>query len=454
MINTNARAPSHANGAPDAAGAAASASPPPAPSLSPSSPARGRAGRALRVLFINDTSRNGGPGRTLFYILKFLDPAIIHRSVVLPREGVVGDLLAEGGVTDDLRFEHNFVENAIEPWRRAMVRDDFDAPLPLRSVRAVGNVARGTAAILSLARLVKRERYDLIFCNGTSANFAGGALAAMTGVPAMWHVFYTSVARPIAGLHARLAAGDGVKSIVCVSRPTSAMFAHCMDKVRIIHDAIDVAEFDAGAVAPCLRAELGLAADTVVFGSQGRILPRKGYVEMVRAARVAVDAMTDAERARCRFVVLGDTPEDMRPNHLEECRALVKELGLEGTFLFLGYRPDVKPYVGDFDVAVVPSVYEDPLPRAVMESMALRKPVVAFDVGGIGEMIEHGVSGALVRGAPPDIEGLGARMLEYLRDPALRLRHGAAARARIEAEFEAKGHARALQEEMVRVARR
>jgi glycosyltransferase involved in cell wall biosynthesis len=412
---------------------------------------RERPERPLRVLFINDTSRNGGPGRTLFYILKFLDPAVIHRAVVLPREGVVSEILRGGKVVDDLRFETNFVENAVEPWSRAMAREDFDAPLPLRAVRAVGNVARGTAAMLSLARLVKRGRYDLMFCNGTSANFAGGGLAAMTGVPALWHVFYTSVAKPIAPLHARLAAGDGVRSIVCVSRPTTRLFSHCAAKVKIVNDAIDVEEFDAASVSPALRAELGVGSDAVIFGSQGRILPRKGYIEMVRAAKIARDAMTEAERARCRFVVLGDTPEDMRPNHLEECRALVRELGLDSVFHFLGYRPEVKPYVTDFDVAVVPSVYEDPLPRAVIESMAMRKPVIAFDVGGISEMIEAGVSGALVR--PSDVDALAREMLHYLRDADMRRRHGLAARARIERDFEAKSHARALEDEMLRVAR-
>src|SRR5262249_49477867 len=129
------------------------------PRITPASAAVS-SGHPLRVLFINDTSRNGGPGRTLFYILKFLDPKVIHRTVVLPREGVVSGLLRDGGVTDDLRFETSFVENAVEPWTRAMVRDDFDAPLPLRAVRAVGNVGRGTAAMLRLARLVKRGRYD------------------------------------------------------------------------------------------------------------------------------------------------------------------------------------------------------------------------------------------------------------------------------------------------------
>src|SRR5215831_9883594 len=93
--------------------------------------------KPVRVLFINDTARNGGPGRSLFYILRFLDPNVVHRAVVLPRPGVISELYEARGVTEELLFEHDLVENPIEPWNRPMARDDFDAPLPLRSVRAV-----------------------------------------------------------------------------------------------------------------------------------------------------------------------------------------------------------------------------------------------------------------------------------------------------------------------------
>src|SRR5215510_14823589 len=111
--------------------------------------------RPARVLFINDTARNGGPGRSLYYILKFLDPTVVHRAVVLPRPGVISDLYADGGVTDELLFEPNLVENPVEPWDRAIERDDFDAPLPLRAVRLVGNIGRGAWSIARLTRLVK-----------------------------------------------------------------------------------------------------------------------------------------------------------------------------------------------------------------------------------------------------------------------------------------------------------
>ncbi|HEY5241502.1 MAG TPA: hypothetical protein VIJ22_08560, partial [Polyangiaceae bacterium] len=58
----------------------------------------------VRVLFINDTARNGGPGRSLHSILRFLDPAVVHRAVVLPRDGAIAELLARDAVADELIF--------------------------------------------------------------------------------------------------------------------------------------------------------------------------------------------------------------------------------------------------------------------------------------------------------------------------------------------------------------
>ena len=409
--------------------------------------------RKVRVLFINDTARNGGPGRSLFYILRFLDPQVIHRAVVLPREGVISELYASRGVTEDLLFENDLVENPIEPWSRAMMRDDFDAPLPIQGIRAVGNVARASRALVRLTGVIKRGMFDLIYCNGTNADFAGGALARMSGVPALWHVRYTSLPGAfIRGVHDRLAASPGVKRIICVSNASAALFPHCPEKVRVIHNALDTAEFEQAGVTPALRRELRLSPDTVIFGSQGRILPRKGYIEMVRAAKTALDQMTDNERRFVHFAVLGDTPEDIRPDHLTECRALASELGITDKFSFLGFKSDVKPYVTDFDVAIVPSVYPDPLPRAVIEGMALGKPVIAFDVGGVAEMLKDGTTGSLVRGVPPDVAGLAAQMLRYLRDPDLRAKQGRAGRARVERDFDGARQALRIQNEIIRAA--
>ncbi len=408
----------------------------------------------LRILFINDTSRNGGPGRTLLDILKFLDPACFRRDVLIPRDGIVSQRIRDCSAAESLIVEHDFIEHIFQPFSRAVEREDLGAPLALKLLRATGNVGRSLRGLRRLTRHVRRERYSAIFCNGTTANFVGGAVAARTATPVVWHVLYTGVPAIQRPLHARLASNPNVKLIACVSRPTTHQFSHCTEKVRVIPDAVDLEEFDQGSTTPGLRRELGFDERTVVFGSFGRILPRKGYVELVHAARIVIERIGSEERSRCRFVVIGDTPQDMRPDHLEECRALVRQLGLSNEVLFIGFRPDVRPYALDFDVAIVPSVYEDPLPRAVLESMAMGKPVVAFDVGGIGEMIADGTEGRLAGGKPPDVESLADACLAYLRDPETRILHGAAARARVERDFDARSHARRLQAELLRIARR
>jgi glycosyltransferase involved in cell wall biosynthesis len=405
----------------------------------------------LRVLFVNDTSRNGGPGSTLLYILKFLDPSVVHRSVVVPRDGVVAARLRQQGVTEDMWFEPNLIENLVEPWDRAIERSDFEAPRLVQGVRALGNVARAATGMARLAARVRRGRYDVIFCNGTSANFAGAALGTLAGVPVVWHVFYTHVARALVSLHSRLARTAAVRSILCVSGPTARLFDRSAPgKVRIVHDSIDVHEFAVDGPR-ALRAELGLPSNVVIFGSQGRILRRKGYVEMIRAARLALDSLTPDDQERIRFVVIGDTPQDVAVDHLAECRALVHELGLEHHFRFLGFRADIQALVRDFDVTVVPSVYEDPLPRATFEAMALAKPVVAFSVGGIVEMVEPGHTG-LLAGNPPDVRLMAEHFVTYFRSPGLRIAHGRAGRSVVERRFDARPHARVIQREIERVA--
>ena len=411
----------------------------------------------VRVLFINDTARNGGPGRSLYSILKFLDPSVVQRAVVLPRPGVISELLTGSGgktrVVDELHFARHMVENPFEPWTRPMLRTDFAAPIVVRSARLAVNVIRGGLGIAELTLMVQRGAYDLVYCNGTNADFAGAVAARAARVPAIWHVRYSELPALVRGVHDRLAASVAVARILCVSRASAALFPHVPGKVRVIHNALDLDEFAPGSVTPTLRRELGISEDALVFGSHGRILRRKGYVEMVRAAKLAIDQMTSDERNRCAFVILGDTPEDLTPDHLEECRALVREVGAERWIRFVGFRPDVRPYVADFDVAVVPSVYPDPLPRAVLESMAFGKPVVAFDVGGIAEMLVDGETGIIVPGSPPDVRGLGSAMLLYLRDPALVSRHGAAARARVVRDYDARRQAKQIEEEIVRASR-
>ncbi len=90
-------------------------------------------------------------------------------------------------------------------------------------------------------------------------------------------------------------------------------------------------------------------------------------------------------------------------------------------------------------VCVFPS-YAEALPLAWLEAMACGKPIVAYDIGWAPEVVRSGVDGILV--PPGDVEALAAAVRELLEDPERASAFGAAARARVEAEFSSDGIAR------------
>jgi glycosyltransferase involved in cell wall biosynthesis len=97
--------------------------------------------------------------------------------------------------------------------------------------------------------------------------------------------------------------------------------------------------------------------------------------------------------------------------------------------------------VRTLDVLVHPAV-RDPFPLALLEAMALARPIVATAVGGIPEMLVDGESGGLV--PPGDVERLATAIADLAVDPAARARIGAAARARLTACYTPAGFAASL----------
>ena len=188
---------------------------------------------------------------------------------------------------------------------------------------------------------------------------------------------------------------------------------------------------------------MGWGDDAIIFGSHGRVLARKGYMTMIRAARIALDNAPADLAHRMHFAVIGDMPADHPRDHLAECRALVEALSMGRQFAFLGYRKDVRPYIADYDVCVVPSSFAEPFGLAVTEGFAFRVPVIASAVGGIPEIVRAGETGMLV--PPDDPDALAAAMLVYAQNKGLRQRHGEAGRAYVERCHDARDYAARIQ---------
>lgn len=124
-----------------------------------------------------------------------------------------------------------------------------------------------------------------------------------------------------------------------------------------------------------------------------------------------------------------------------EIEGLVRRLGLEGSVVFTGYLPeaDKVPMLNLADIFVFPSLLEG-FPLAPQEAMSCGKPVIAFRVASLPEMVADGETGFL---APPnDRAAFVAKVLALLRDPDLAARFGAAAAERVDRHFRWEGTVR------------
>lgn len=163
----------------------------------------------------------------------------------------------------------------------------------------------------------------------------------------------------------------------------------------------------------------------LVIGTVGRLQAVKDQLNLVRAFALLMQRVPNDSR-QLRLMIVGDGP--LRP----QVEAEIRSFGLQERVWLAGARSDVPDVLRAIDVFVLPSKAEG-ISNTILEAMATGLPVVATNVGGNGELVVQGATGALVPANNPEMI---ARYLEaYVRQPELRSQHGAAGRARVEAEF-------------------
>lgn len=153
-----------------------------------------------------------------------------------------------------------------------------------------------------------------------------------------------------------------------------------------------------------------------------RLQAEKGTDHLVRAMQKVVDS-----EPRARLTLAGKGPEQ------ERLTKLAADLGLDGNVRFRGgFAPsELGELMSEADIVVLPSLTEG-LPLTLIEAMAFGKPILATRAGGIPERIRNEENGLLVE--PGSSDALADGILRLAREPALRSRLGAAARADYEAD--------------------
>jgi sugar transferase (PEP-CTERM/EpsH1 system associated) len=273
---------------------------------------------------------------------------------------------------------------------------------------------------IKLALLMRRLRIGLVHTHNVAPLIYGGLAAFITGVP----LVHTEHSRLPKGRN-RLRLAERVMSfkaskIVAVSgcvadqlREEQGLPGH---KLTVIPNGIDTEPFRrARREREKVRAELGIEKREIAIGTVGRLVPVKDQTTLIQAF-----GLIKAKGGRAvKLIIVGDGPERKKLERTAE------EIGVRKDVLLLGMRDDVPRLMAAMDIFVLSSLDEG-LPLAILEAFAGGVPVVATDVGGVGEAVKHGVNGLLVPPLSP--QAMAASCLKLIQEPEMRERFSAEAR--------------------------
>lgn len=348
------------------------------------------------ILVVHGITEIGGAERELLVMLDRL-PQRGYRPVVACPSG--GPLMAE--------LTRRGIETRVAPmppWRKL-----FAYPGRAAAIRALRDVIASVRPVLVHVN-------DIWWVPQTLR-----AVAGLPGVPIVAHV-RQEIEPPKAGRYEL----DQAHLVLPVSRQIQRSLEAGgvrPERLRTLYSGLDLAcvkDHDDGRDARC---RFGIPPEAWVLGTVANLFARKGYEVMLRALPMIVQASPQTQ-----YLIVGTGDADYETR----LRAMVKDAGLEARVHFAGFQESVYPCLAAMDLYAHPALMEG-FGIAVLEAMAMRKPVVATTTGGLPEIVQDGETGLLV--PPGDADALAKAVVALAQDPARCRQLGEAGRARVTTRF-------------------
>jgi glycogen(starch) synthase len=265
-----------------------------------------------------------------------------------------------------------------------------------------------------MADISRQIEFDVLHVHDWLTAFAGISFKHHLKKPMVLTVHSTEIGRA-QGLHSADSFSiDGIEWWVAYEASRVVVTSHSMkretcdhfhlpwDKVDIIPNAIDVTKYNASVDRGAVRARYGVGWGEKLVLCVGRLVPQKGIEHFIRAVPTIAQRYPEA-----KFIIVG---EGWSRDYLE---SVAQSTGHGWKILFTGFISDAEviALMTSADVLVIPSIYE-PFGIVALEGMATGVPVVASQVGGLAEVIEHDRTGIFVHPRNPESIAWGvARVL-------------------------------------------
>jgi glycosyltransferase involved in cell wall biosynthesis len=277
---------------------------------------------------------------------------------------------------------------------------------------------------LELAKLFRDHRVDLIHSHHTPALIDSTIGARLTRRPLVHtdhgKLYPTSWRWRMLEQTASRFAARVVAVSECSRRDLVERQGIASGKVDVIYNGLDLKP-PRSAPLDSLRRELGASPSDFIIGTAARLEEQKGLELLLDAARQALQV-----EPRLRIVIVGGGTREAA------LREYAQSLGIESRVLITGYRIDAVTLMSAFDCFVQTSHWEA-MPMALLEAMALQKPVIATAVGGVPEVVKDGQTGFLLQGREPAV--LADLIVGMVRDETAARAMGEAGRQRYRDQF-------------------
>ncbi len=390
-----------------------------------------------RILFISTGKGHGGPTSFLFYLLRHLDRDRFTPSVAFYFHDTGPDIDKIRGLGVPVFFLNRKERpTAYSPLKEAAGRT---RSRPLRAVNLALNLLLRMAATeiptaLKLRKLVGREGIEVVVLNNDVHYHVGSVIGAtLAGIPC--------ICRKAGGI------GEGrlfkkyltpfVSLFIAISRATEKdQRANNPGTRRLafVYEGVNLELFDPRARGAGTGKALGISPSQKVVAGISRLERGKGHAELLAAAALVAEEHPDTV-----FLIVGDG------EMMGELKAQAERLKLSGRVIFTGWQTDVAAVLSITDIFVhCPTTCLEGLGIANLEAMAMGKPTIVSENGGLPDAVVDGVTGFIV---PPGDERAMARAISrLLKDERLAKRLGANARKRIEEYFDIKKNVSRLEE--------
>lgn len=358
--------------------------------------------KPIKILHIAATT-TGGVGLMILYLAKYLDKKLFEVSVAF----------GPGYLLDKEFFKEGISVYAISTSRKIN---------PFLIVKG----------FFQIYRLIQKKRFDIVHSHTSVGGLIGRVAGKLAGVPVViWsihgfasHEGQNRFKKYIFLLIERLmdkftdhyvAVSEALKKEGIQNRISTP------DKITVIHNGIELRNFNKDFNVSQKKKELGIDMSPTIIGTVTRLEPQKAVHDFIVAVSYVKETYPDV-----KVVIIGDGPLRRK---IEE---LINDLKLNDNIILLGWRNDVPEILAVLDIFCQSSLWEG-CPMSLLETMAIGKPIIATNVGGVKEIVEDDNTGILVPSGDP--KAMADAIIKLTNNKEKTMKMGMNGRRRVESFF-------------------